>query len=154
MLSPLRLQKLRQRWGPPTPDFTWGPRAEVFSESGWIRPWNWVCFILELKPVASKVCCLLESTRDYLFIYLFILRLRLWHMNVPRLQVEWELQLRVHTTATATLDLRHICHLYHCLHQMLDPNWARSGIEPSSSRTLCQVLNPLSHRGISQPGAP
>ena len=29
--------------------------------------------------------------------------------------------------------------------------WGRSGIEPAFSRTLCQVLNPLSHNGTSSP---
>ena len=37
-------------------------------------------------------------------------------MEVPRLGVELELQLRAYTTATATQDLRHICDL-HCSSQ-------------------------------------
>ena len=45
-------------------------------------------------------------------------------MEVPRLGVEWELQLPACTTATATLDPNCICDLYH------------------SSRP-CQILNPL-----------
>ena len=35
---------------------------------------------------------------------LFSLRLHLWHMEVPRLGVESELQLPAYTTATATRD--------------------------------------------------
>ena len=34
-------------------------------------------------------------------------------MDVPRLGVELELQLLAYTTATATRDLSHACHLYH-----------------------------------------
>ena len=46
-------------------------------------------------------------------------------MDIPRLQVESELQLWVSATATVLLDLRHICDLCHSLQQ-------------------CQILNPLS----------
>ena len=49
---------------------------------------------------------------------------------------------QIRATATATWDLSHICHLCHNA-RSLTP-WARSGIEPSSSWTLCHVLNPLS----------
>ena len=31
--------------------------------------------------------------------------LSLWHVEVPKLEVEWELQLPAYTTATATWDL-------------------------------------------------
>jgi len=48
-----------------------------------------------------------------------------WHTEVPRLGVELELQLPAYTTATATLDLSHVCDLYH-------------------SSWQCQILNPLS----------
>ena len=46
-------------------------------------------------------------------------------MEVPRLGVEWKLQLPACATATATRDLSHICDL-HC------------------SLWKCQILNPLS----------
>ena len=36
----------------------------------------------------------------------------LWHMQVPRLGVTWELQLPAYTTATATLDPSHVCDLH------------------------------------------
>ena len=53
------------------------------------------------------------------------------HVEVPRLGVGSELPLPARTTATATPDpLTH---------------WARPGMEPASSQTLCRVLNPLSH---------
>ena len=48
-----------------------------------------------------------------------------WHMEVPRLGVESELQLvaTVTATATATWDLCHICNLYHSSwqHRIPDP---------------------------------
>ena len=41
------------------------------------------------------------------------MRLYLWHMEVPRLGVQSELQLPAYTTATATPDLSRICNLHH-----------------------------------------
>ena len=55
-----------------------------------------------------------------------------WHMEVPRLQVELELQLLAYATAAATPDPSHICDLDHSSwqHQILTPG---SGIEWASS---------------------
>ena len=53
---------------------------------------------------------------DFYFIYLFIscfLGLHLWHVEVPTLGVESELQLLAYTTATATRDLSRIYYLCH-----------------------------------------
>ena len=65
-----------------------------------------------------------------MFLFLAALGPHLWHMDVPRLGVESELQLLAYTTATATAtpDLSHICELHH------------------SSRQ-CRILNPLSEAG-------
>ena len=54
----------------------------------------------------------------------------LWHMAVPRLGVELELQLPAYTTATATWDLNRICDLRHSSrkHWIPDPlSKARDG---------------------------
>ena len=56
----------------------------------------------------------------YFFIYLFIfsfLGRHLWHMEVPRLEVELELQLPTFITATATQDPSCICNLHHSSRQ-------------------------------------
>lgn len=69
-------------------------------------------------------------------------------MEVPRLGVEWGLQLLAYATATATLDPSHVCALHHSsrqhrilnplieamdrTHVLMDPSW---------------VLKPLSHNG-------
>ena len=45
-----------------------------------------------------------------------------WHMEVPRLGVELELELLVCTTATATWDLRSICDPHHSSWQCRIPN--------------------------------
>ena len=49
---------------------------------------------------------------SFLF-FIFFLGPHLQHMEVPRLGVEWELQLLAYTTVTATPDLSRICEL-HC----------------------------------------
>ena len=62
--------------------------------------------------------------------YLF-LWLHLWHMEVPGQDVELELKLLAYTTATAVLNLSHICDLHHSSwqHQVLNSlNEARDEI--------------------------
>ena len=59
------------------------------------------------------------------FFFLAFLGLHLWHMEVPRLGEESELQLPATATATAMPDPSHVCNL-HC------------------SSQKCQILNPLS----------
>ena len=62
----------------------------------------------------------------FVFVFVFcFLGLHPWHMKVPRLGVELELQLLAYTTATAKPDLSLVYNLHH------------------SSRQ-CQILNPLS----------
>ena len=58
------------------------------------------------------------------FVFCF-LGLHPWHMEVPRLGVESELLLPAHATATATLDLSHVCNLHR-------------------SSWQCRILKPLS----------
>ena len=59
------------------------------------------------------------------FFYFCFLGLYPWHMEVPRLGVQLELQLPAYTTGTATLDPSHICDLHYSSQQ-------------------CWILNPLS----------
>ena len=56
----------------------------------------------------------------YLFIYVFIygfLGSHLWHMEVPRLGADSELQLPAYTTATATPDPSRDCNLHYSSRQ-------------------------------------
>ena len=64
---------------------------------------------------------------EYPFLKKFFLFLgpHLWHMELPRLGVEPELQLPTYPTATATQDPSHICDLH-------NSSWQR------------RILNPLS----------
>ena len=81
--------------------------------------------------------------RAHLFIYLVFLGLHPWHMEVPRLGVELELQLQAYTIATAKWDLSHVCDLHHGsqqgqihnplskarnqTHILMDTSWIRFG---------------------------
>ena len=59
------------------------------------------------------------------YFFFFFLGLHPQHMDVPRLRVEWELQLLAYTTATATQDPSRVFSLPH-------------------SSWQCQILDPLS----------
>ena len=61
-------------------------------------------------------------------VFFFSLGPYLQRMEVPRLGVEWELQLPAYTTTTATQDLSRTCNLHH-------------------SSGQGQILNPLSEAG-------
>ena len=67
-----------------------------------------------------------------LFIYLFCsLGPQMWHMEVPRLGVEWEPQLLAYTTAIATQDLNHI----HDLHHSSEQRWILKPPSEAKDRT-------------------
>ena len=68
---------------------------------------------------------ILEAKQKVSFILFFFSGPHPRHMEVPRLGVEWELQLLVCPTATATWDLSRVCELHH-------------------SSGQCRILNPLS----------
>ena len=53
-----------------------------------------------------------ENLKKIFYIILLFLKAIPQHMEVPRLGVELELQLPACTTATATLDLSHLCNLH------------------------------------------
>ena len=57
---------------------------------------------------------LLEWFSCFIMKYVFcFLELHLWHVEIPRLGVELELQLPAYATATATQDLSRVCELRH-----------------------------------------
>ena len=73
-----------------------------------------------------------------------------WHMEVPRLGVQLELQLLAYTTATAMPALSRICNSHHSLwqHRILNPlrgTRGRTSILVDTSR----ILNRLSHNRSS-----
>ena len=56
------------------------------------------------------------------FFFFVFLGPHLWHMEVPRLGVESELQLPAYTTAPAPQDLSRVCDLHHNSQQPQIPN--------------------------------
>ena len=82
--------------------------------------------------------------------FLLFLELHFWHMEVPRLGVEWKLQLTAYFTATATADPNLICNLrrsswQHDLNPLCEAR-DQTRILMGTSR----VHNPLSHNRHSQ----
>ena len=75
---------------------------------------------------------------NFFFFYLFVFLGLHSHMQVPRLGVESEPQLRAYTTATATQDLSPVCKLHHSstAHSALRP-----GIKPVSSSLLGRFVS-------------
>ena len=65
------------------------------------------------------------ALQGFCLVLFWFLELHLLHMDVPRLEVESELQLLAYTTATAMQDPSHVYNLHHSSQQ-------------------CQLLNPLS----------
>ena len=72
---------------------------------------------------------------------LFLLGPHLWHMEVPRLGVESELQLLAYTTATARRDPSHIYNLHHS-------SWQRRILNPLSEARdrTCNLVVPSQSR--------
>ena len=73
-----------------------------------------------------------------------------WHMELPRLGVQSELQLLSYATATATWNLSHFCDLQHSSRKrrILNP------LSKARDRTCLlmdtsQIINPLSRNGNS-----
>ena len=82
----------------------------------------------------------------FLFVCFAFLGLYLWHMEVPRLGVESELQQPAYTTATAMRDPSCVYNLHHSSWQ----RWILSPLSGARDGTLIltdasQILNSLSH---------
>ena len=79
---------------------------------------------LMLRNLGLPDCFQADFVLFYFILFILIvcfLGLQVWHMEVPRLGVELELQLPAYTTATATQDLSCICNLQPQLMATLDP---------------------------------
>ena len=82
----------------------------------------WGCLYCLVDSFPLK-CCRPQDLLLLLILLLlfYFLGLHLWHKEVPKLEVESELQLLAYVTAT--LDLSHVCNLHHSSqqHWILDP---------------------------------
>ena len=80
----------------------------------------------------------------FFFLFLFLFRAIPVVYGSSRLGVISELQLPAYTTVTATPDLSHI---YSLQCSLCLTHWTRPGIQPASSRILCQVLSLMHQNG-------
>ena len=73
--------------------------------------------IFEHKQITSATyVCWLKFFLFFFFFFVFF-GSHPWHMEIPRLGVELELQPLAYTTATAMPDLSHICNLHQSVQQ-------------------------------------
>ena len=102
----------------PSPILVLGRFPGIFKGSSHCLAW--------LEKTLPQIMRILGIRLSYLFWFFFWVFLGplWWHMEVPRLGVESELQLLAYVTATATPDLSCVC----------DPHQTQQ----------CQILNPLS----------
>ena len=84
-----------------------------------------------------------------IFNFFFFLRPHLGHMEVPKPGIKSELQLPDYTIAIPNPNC--VCDLHcSCGNAGSLIHWAKPGIEPASSQTLCQVLNQMCHNRNSR----
>ena len=84
-----------------------------------------------------KCVCVCMCVFSCLWVFFFFFPgLHLRRMEVPRLGVEWKLQLLAYTRATATADRSHIYNYAVALGNASLTHWVRPGIELASSWML------------------
>ena len=115
-----------------TPSSSFLTSTHLSEHSSPIALWGYYLTPIKLPPLAPN------NTRTSFFFFFAILGLYPWHMEVPRLGVESELQLPAYTTATATWDLSHVWDLHHSSwqHWILNPlhearDWTCILMDPS-----------------------
>ena len=78
--------------------------------------------------------------------FFFLFMAALWHMEVSRLEVEMELQLRPTPQPWQNqIPMASATYTTACSNAGSLTHWASSGIEPASSLMLCWVFNQLNH---------
>ena len=90
----------------------WTVPSSLSAQTRTLRSWSpgletWGSSFISLGPVSQSEA-LLHAGKSF-----FYLGSHPWHIEVLSLGVESELQLLAYTTAPATRDLSHICHLHH-----------------------------------------
>lgn len=79
----------------------------------------------------------------FFFLFVFFLWPHLWHMEVPRLGFDSEMQLRLMPWPQQCQIPAVFATYSAACHNVR--SWARPGIEPAFSQRQCLILNPLSH---------
>ena len=104
-------------------------------------------FLHSLAKISSMQSFIFVSFFLFVFLFLSFLGPHLWHMKVPRLGVESELQLQTCTAATAMPDLSHVCNPHHSSRQrqILERG---QGLNPQPHDSQSDSF-PLRHNGSS-----
>ena len=135
------------------------PSAYLQTLSGWALSWESQTYgeiwrMLEFSILREPRDWILKyGKRSLFFPLVFFLGLHVWHVEIPRLGVESELQLPGYTTAIAMQDPSHIFNLYHSSWQcwLPDPmtearNWTHILMDSSRICFHCP------HKGLFQRG--
>ena len=121
-------------------------KVRIWIQASWLQKsgllgsvLNFTYMTTRLRPLCGKLKGRMHRQNNnfpWLLFYLFafFLGLNPWHMEVPRLGAELELQLSAYTTATATREPRHIFDLHHGSWQHWIPNL------PSKARDQTHTL--------------
>ena len=99
--------------------------------------------------ICESISVLQISSFASLLNFLFFLGLYPWHMEVPRLGLESELQLLACATAKAMPDPSHVCDLHHSSQQHRILNPLSEARDRTHSSWLLVDLFPLHHHGNS-----
>ena len=112
----------------------------------------WAAASVSVRSLTHCATRELQKASAFFFFFFFFgfLRPHRWHMEVSRLEGWMRASADAYATATAILDLSHICDVQPtyaaaCGNAGSLTHWLRPGIKTPSSWRLCQVLNPLSH---------
>ena len=108
---------------------------------------------LECLPVTGKPLTSLVGHPKSWKLFSSFLGPNLWHMEVPELGVELELQLPAYSTAIAMQDRSCACDLHHSSQQcrILNP-LSKARDQTCIFMHMSQVLNPLCHNSNSSTG--
>ena len=90
----------------------------------------------------------------FLSFFFVFLGLHLWHMELPRLGIDLELQPPAYTRVTATQDPSHVCDLHHSVHHSSQQRQILNPLSKARDRT-CNLMVPSRIRFLcAAPGTP
>ena len=126
-------------------------RSGIEPETSWFLVWfinHWATTGTPRDPFKLNLSQLLFIISKFYIVLYFLffifafLEPHPWHMEVPRLGAESELQPLAYASATAMSDLSCVCNLHQSSRQHWILNhWARPGIEPVSSWIVVRFVS-------------
>ena len=86
--------------------------------------------------------------KSLILYFIYFLGLHLWHMEVPRLGVQLELQLPANVTAITKIQAMSATYTTAHSNTRALTHWARPGMEPTSSWILVGFITPWATKGM------